>query len=311
MSAGHDHRPSPDEAATEPNFRRRLGIAFALVLTIVVAQAVGAWVTGSLALLVDVVHSLTDSIGLLVALMAAVLMGRPPSSKRTWGLRRIEVLAALGQAVLLSGVSVYALLEALDRWANPPELAGSEVLVFGIIGLVLNIVAISVLASGRGASFNMRAAFLEVLMDALGTLAVIASAILIITTGFQRADTIAALAIALMIIPRAVLLIRETTSVLMEFTPKGLDLDQVRAHILELDHVRSVHDLHASTIATGLPVLTAHVVLDDECFTDGHAAEMLAKLQDCVASHFTVSIEHSTFQLEPPGHAAREHAAHA
>ncbi|WP_134774584.1 cation diffusion facilitator family transporter [Ornithinimicrobium flavum] len=311
MSAGHDHRPSPDEAATEPNFRRRLGIAFALVLSIVVAQAVGAWLTGSLALLVDVVHSLTDAIGLLVALVAAVLMGRPASSKRTWGFRRIEVLAALGQAVLLSGVSVYALLEALDRWADPPELPGSEVLVFGVIGLVLNIVAISVLASGRGANFNMRAAFLEVLMDALGTLAVIASAVLIMTTGFQRADTIAALAIALMIIPRAALLIRETTSVLMEFTPKGLDLDQVRAHILELEHVREVHDLHASTIATGLPVLSAHVVLDDECFTDGHAAEMLAQLQDCVAAHFTVSIEHSTFQLEPPDHAAREHAAHA
>lgn len=253
MSAGHSHGPSPEEAASAPDFRRKLGIAFALVFSIVLAQGVGAWITGSLALLVDVVHSLTDSIGLLVALVAAVLMVRPSDKRRTWGFRRIEVLAALGQALLLAGVSVYALVEAVQRWSNPPEVAGAELLIFGVVALVLNIAAALVLASSRGANFNMRAAFLEVLMDALGTLAVIVSAVLIMTTGFQRADTIAAVAIALMIIPRAFLLVRETTHVLMEFTPAGLDLDQVRAHILEIDHVRGVHDLHASTVATVFP----------------------------------------------------------
>lgn len=303
MGAGHSHGPSPEEAATAPDFRRKLGIAFTLVFSIVVAQGVGAWITGSLALLVDVVHSLTDSIGLLVALVAAILMVRPSNKKRTWGFRRIEVLAALGQALLLAGVSAYALVEAIQRWANPPEVAGGELLIFGVVALALNIAAALVLASSRSANFNMRAAFLEVLMDALGTVAVIVSAVLIMTTGFALADTIAAVAIALMIIPRAVLLIRETTSVLMEFTPAGLDLDQVQDHILEIDHVQGVHDLHASTVATGLPTLSAHIVLDDECFMDGHAPEILHAVRHCIAEHF--HIEHTTFQLETRDH--RDH----
>lgn len=307
MGAGHahDHGVDPEHAAQAPDFRRRLAIAFALVLGIVIAQGVGAWVTGSLAILVDMVHSLTDSAGLLVALVAATLMVRPPNSKRTWGFRRIEVIAALAQAALLVGVSGYALVEAVHRWENPPQVAAQELLVFGVVGLVLNLAAMLVLSAGRAANFNMRAAFLEVLMDALGTLAVIASAILMMTTGYARADTIAALLIALLIIPRAALLIRETVAVLMEFTPKGLDLDEVRGHILALDHVKEVHDLHASTVATGLPILSAHVVVESGCFEDGHAPRILDDLQRCVAEHFEVAVHHATFQLEPEHH--RDH----
>ncbi len=177
-------------------------------------------------------------------------------------------------------------------------MPAGELLVFGIVGLVANLVAIAVLASGRDANFNMRAAFLEVLNDALGSVGVIIAAVVIATTGFNQADTIAGLLIAGLIVPRAFLLLRETASVLMEFTPAGLDLDEVRRHILELDHVRDVHDLHASTVATGLPTLTAHIVVDDECFTDGHAAEMLRVVRHCVAEHFAVSVRHSTFQIE-------------
>ena len=210
--------------------------------------------------------------------------------------------------MLLVGVSVYALVEGIERWANPPEVAAPELLVFGLVGLVLNFTAMMVLASSRGANFNMKAAFLEVLMDALGTLAVIASAILMMTTGYQRADTIAAFAIALMIIPRAALLIRETMRVLMEFTPKGLDLDEVRRHLLAMDHVQDVHDLHASTVATGLPTLSAHVVLDDSCFTDGHAVEILEHVRHCVAEHFDVAIHHTTIQLETEHHSEHEAA---
>lgn len=221
MGAGHDHGPAATQAARTPELRKRLAIAFALVLGIVLAQAVGAWVTGSLALLVDMVHSLTDSTGLLVALVAANLMTRPPDKKRTWGFARVEVVAALAQAGLLVGISVYALTEAVARWSTPPQVAAHELLVFGVIGLVLNAAAMLVLAGGRAANFNMKAAFLEVLMDALGTLAVIVSAVLMMTSGYARADTIAALFIALLIIPRAVLLIRDTLAVLMEFTPTG------------------------------------------------------------------------------------------
>lgn len=300
MGAGHDHGPKPEELAVGQagDYRKRLAIAFVLTFGIVVAQFVGSIITGSLALLTDTAHATADAIGLLVALIAGTLMLRPPSAKRTWGFRRIEVIAALGQATLLIGVGVYAAIEGVRRLFEPPEVPSGELLIFGIIGLTANVIAISVLASGRGANFNMRAAFLEVLNDALGSLGVIVAAIVIATTGFMQADAIAGIFIAVLIVPRAILLMRETLRVLMEFTPQGLDLDSVRAHILELEHVTDVHDLHASTVATGLPTLTAHIVVDDGCFSDGHAAEVLESVRDCVAEHFEVSVHHSTFQVE-------------
>lgn len=307
MGFGHQHAPGEHDHASDSNARRRLGIAFTLVFGIVIAQGIGAWITGSLALLVDVIHSVTDSMGLLVALLAATLMMRPATHRRTWGFRRVEVLAALLQAVLLLAVGVYAIAEGVARLSDPPEVLAGELLWFGIIGLTLNIVAVVVLSAGRRANFNMKAAFLEVLMDALGSVAVVVSAVVMMTTGYAQADTIAAFVIAGLILPRAALLIRDTVRVLMEFTPAGLDLDTVRAHILELDHVKEVHDLHASTVATGLPVLSAHIVLDESCFHDGHSLEILEDVRTCVAEHFEVSIRHSTLQLESTDHCQQEH----
>ncbi|WP_347757543.1 cation diffusion facilitator family transporter [Agrococcus sp. ProA11] len=298
MGAGHSHGATAGDGQVAADFRIRLGIAFGLTATIVVAQLIGSVVTGSLALLTDTAHAITDASGLLIALIAATLMRRPSTSKRTWGFRRIEVIAALGQATLLLAVGVYAAVEGIRRLFQPPEIPGSELLVFGVIGLVVNIAAILVLSSARGSNFNMRAAFLEVLNDALGSLGVIVAAIVISTTGFQQADAIAGLFIAALIAPRALMLMKETAGVLMEFTPKGLDLDDVRRHILELEHVEGVHDLHASTVATGLPTISAHVVVDDGCFTDGHAANVLEDIQQCVAEHFPVAVHHSTFQVE-------------
>lgn len=298
MGAGHDHGPSEADARSPKDFRGRLWIAFSLTAVIVAAQAIGAVVTGSLALLTDTAHAVADASGLLVALIAATLMRKPAGPKHTWGFRRIEVIAALGQAVLLVAVGVYAAVEAVRRLVEPPEIPGDQLLVFGVIGLAANIVSIVVLSSGRAANFNMRAAFLEVLNDALGSLGVIVAAIVIATTGFLQADAIAGLLIVALIVPRAFTLMRETTGVLMEFTPAGLDLDAVREHILAVDHVTDVHDLHASTVATGLPTLTAHVVVDDRCFTDSHAVGILQDVKKCVAEHFDVSIHHSTFQIE-------------
>ncbi|WP_114587592.1 cation diffusion facilitator family transporter [Microbacterium arborescens] len=299
MGAGHDHGPVNAAQAGQPaDFRVKLWIAFGITAAIVVTQAVGSIVTGSLALLTDTAHALTDASGLLVALVAASLMMRPANARRTWGFRRIEVIAAFAQAALLLVVGVYAAIEGIRRLFEPPEVPALELLVFGVVGLVANIVAIAVLSSSRGANFNMRAAFLEVLNDALGSVGVIVAAIVIATTGFAQADAVAGLFIAALIVPRAVKLMRETASVLMEFTPQGLDLDDVRAHILRLDHVTDVHDLHASTVASGLPTITAHVVVEDRCFTDGHAAEVLQEVRSCVAEHFEVSVLHSTFQIE-------------
>ncbi len=299
MGAGHSHGPDVEEGAGLPgDYRMKLWIALGITTTIVVAQAVGSVITGSLALLTDTAHAITDASGLLVALIAATLMLRPANSKRTWGFRRIEVMAALGQATLLLVVGFYTAIEGVRRLFEPPEVPAAELLVFGVIGLTANIIAISILSSSRGANFNMRAAFLEVLNDALGSLGVIVAAIVIATTGFQQADALAGLFIAALIVPRALKLMRETSSVLMEFTPKGLDLDKVREHILELQHVKDVHDMHASTVATGLPTFTAHVVVEDACFTDGHAAEVLHDVKECVAEHFEVAVHHSTFQIE-------------
>lgn len=298
MGAGHDHGASSQTAAANPGLRKKLAIAFGITATIVLAQAVGSVVTGSLALLTDTIHTLTDAMGLLVALIAATLMLRPANKKRTWGFQRIEVLAALAQATLLIAVGIYAAIEGVRRLFEPPDVPATELLIFGVIGLVANIIAISILSTSRAANFNMRAAFLEVLNDALGSLGVIIAAIVIATTGFYQADAIAGLFIACLIVPRAVKIMRETTSVLMEFTPQGLDLDDVRAHILELDHVKDVHDLHASMVATGMPTISAHIVVEDQCFTDSHAPDILRDIRTCVAEHFPVSVEHSTFQLE-------------
>lgn len=299
---------SHDHAA--PAGRGRLAIAFGITAAVLVAEVVGSIITGSLALLVDAAHMLTDAGGLAIALTAATLAHRPPTARRTWGFGRAEVLGATAQAAILLAVGVFVLIEAVRRLFAPPEIEGGLLVVFGVVGLLGNVASIAVLASGRAANLNMRAAFLEVVNDALGSVAVIVAAVVIWLTGFQLADAIAAILIGALILPRALLLLRDTTNVLLESTPKGLDLDAVRDHILRLDHVQGVHDLHVSQIATGLPVLTAHVVVDDSCFHDGHAPRMLDDLQKCVAEHFPVQIEHSTFQLELAAHSAHEHPTH-
>ncbi|WP_144941881.1 cation diffusion facilitator family transporter [Kocuria salsicia] len=321
MGAGHSHgghspgsgHAGHEHAAAAGGTTWRLWIAFGLTAGMVVAQAVGSAVTGSLALLTDTVHALTDALGLLVALVAAHLMARPASSKHTWGFRRVEVIAALAQATLLLGVGVFAVVEGIRRLLEPRAVPSTELLVFGALGLACNVVAILVLSSSRGANFNMRAAFLEVANDALGSLGVIVAAVVIATTGFQRADTVAALFIAALILPRAARIMRETAAVLMEFTPRGLDLDLFREHIMSLHHVVDVHDVHASTVATGLPTISAHVVVEDECFRDGHAADLLQDVKTCVAEHFAVSVHHSTFQIETARikHAESDEVLHA
>lgn len=302
---------SRDHSHALSSNRGRLAIAFGITTTILVAEVVGAVLTGSLALLIDAAHMLTDAVGLLVALFAANLATRPANVRRTWGYGRAEVLAATAQAAILLGVGIFVFIEGVQRLINPPEIASGLLAIFGIIGLVANIASIMALASVRSVNFNLRAAFLEVVNDALGSAAVIIAAVIIATTGWMRADAVVAMLIGVLILPRTFKLLWETIDVLLESTPRGLDLESVRAHILELPHVHAVHDLHATQISTGLPVLTAHVVVDDECFYDGHAPAMIDDLQKCVAEHFEVQIEHSTFQLERVAHAEHEHPTHA
>lgn len=309
--SGHDHGGAATgfgEAARR--HRRRLGIAFGITFAILLAEVVGAALTGSLALLVDAGHMLTDAGGLVMALVASALSTRPATSRRTWGYRRAEVLAATAQSAVLLAVGVFVVVVGVERLFAPPEIPSRELLVFGVIGLAGNLASLTVLFTDRAGDFNLRAAFLEVLNDAIGSIAVIVAAVIIAITGWGGADAVAGILIGVLILPRAFRLLRETTSVLLESTPPGLDLDLVREHILAVPEVQAVHDLHATQVASGLPVLTAHVTVDAECFSDGRIPRLLDRLQDCVSEHFPVSVEHSTFQLEPPGHAGHEHAPH-
>ena len=302
MSGGHDHGMPPG------GHRRPLAMVLGISSTILVVEVIGAFLSGSLALLADAAHMLTDVAGLSLALVAAVLAGRPATDARTWGYRRAEVLAAAAQAAVLLAIGGFVLVEGVRRLIEPPPVTAGVMVVFGVVGLLGNAVSVLLLSRIQGGNLNTRAALLEVVNDALGAGAVLVAAVVIAFTSWARADALASLLIGVMILPRTWKLLRETVDVLMEATPKGVDLTAVRTHILQVGHVHAIHDLHASSIASDLPVLTAHVVVDDSCFDDGHLPTLLDELQQCLAGHFDV--EHSTLQFEPLGHAAHEHAAH-
>ena len=303
----HDHRPHHAHDHSAGASRGRLALVLALTSTVLVAEVVTGLLTGSLALLADAGHMLTDAIGLVIALTAAHLSTRPPTDRSTWGMRRAEVIGAALQAGMLAVVGIVVGVRAIIDLLAPGEIGADGMLVMGVIGLAANVVSMLVLASGRGSSLNTRAAFLEVANDALGSVGVIVAAGVVALTGWTRADAIASLLIVALIFPRALSLLRSAGRVLMDFTPETLDLAEVRRHVLDVDHVEDVHDLHAWTVASDLPVMTAHVVVRDECLRDGHTAGILDSLQTCVAEHFPLPITHATFQLEPAAHREHEH----
>jgi cobalt-zinc-cadmium efflux system protein len=300
---GHDHGTANLTAG-----RRPLTVVLAITGLVLVVEVVGSVISGSLALLADAGHMMTDVAGLSLALVAAVLGQRPATDARTWGYRRLEVLAAAAQAAVLLAVGGFVLVVGVRRLLSPPEVESGVMVAFGVIALVGSMVSVAVLARSRAHNLNLRAAFLEVVSDALGSVAVIVAAAVIWLTGWTRADAVASLLIGALIIPRTVKLLRDSVNVLLESTPAGMELSDVREHLLRVPHVHDVHDLHASQVATGLPVLTVHAVVDDECFHDGHLMGMLDELQDCLAGHFDV--EHSTIQFEAASHWAHERAAH-
>lgn len=309
MSGGHSHAHGP-AAGSGPTAARqhrwRLLVAIAITLSVFVAQVIGGVASGSLALLADAGHMLTDSTGLLIALIATVLAGRPASPARTFGLQRVEILAALTNGLLLVGVAVWVLLQAVSRWNEPTSISSGLMLAVAAGGAVANVVALLVLRGGAQHSLNLRGAYLEVLGDLLGSLAVIVAAVVIATTGYARADSIASLAIFAMIVPRAWSLLTDVVDVLLEATPKNVDLDAVRDHICGVPGVVDVHDLHAWTITSGVPVLSAHVVVDAATLSGDRSGEVLDRLGECLGEHFDVG--HCTFQIEPQGHRLHEPA---
>ncbi|CBG68467.1 MULTISPECIES: cation diffusion facilitator family transporter [Streptomyces] len=307
MGAGHDHghaHHAPTTGTAAAAYRGRLRIALSITLTVMVVEIVGGVLADSLALIADAAHMATDAVGLAMALLAIHFANRPPSGNRTFGYARAEILAALANCLLLLGVGGYVLYEAVQRFITPVGTEGGLTVVFGAVGLVANMISLTLLMRGQKESLNVRGAFLEVAADALGSLAVIISAVVVLLTGWQAADPIASLAIGLMIVPRTVKLLRETLDVLLEAAPKNVDMAEVRAHILALPGVEDVHDLHAWTITSGMPVLSAHVVVGSDTLDSIGHEKMLHELQGCIGDHFDV--EHCTFQLEPGGHAEHE-----
>lgn len=303
--SGHSH--SHGSAST-----RRLAWALGVTVVILVVEVVGVFISGSLALLADAGHMLVDSSGLVIALIASHLVLRPRSASRTWGYVRAEVVAAALQALFLLVICITILWEAIGRLSDPVEVASTPMLIIGVVGLLGNLVSLFILAGGRDSSLNMRAAFLEVATDALGSVAVIVAAIVLITTGWPYADSVASVLIAAMIVPRSYKLLRDSVHILMENAPEGLDMEEVEAHLLKHPQVAEVHDLHATTVGTGLVTVTAHVVLKPEManLSGAEQAELLQEIQSCIKDHFPGQINHLTVQIDPPGNDCDEVLAH-
>jgi cobalt-zinc-cadmium efflux system protein len=299
MGVGHGHGHAAGRAVD----RSRLKVVLAVTLSVVVVELVGAWVSGSLALLADAGHMASDAVAVGIALSASYVATLPPSSRRTFGLHRAEILAALVNAVVLLGVCGYLAVEGVRRIIDPAPVETGPMLAFATVGLVANAVSLSLLVRRKDESLNMRGAYLEVLGDLLGSALVVVAAVVIMATGFLRADPLVSLAIAALILPRSYGLLRDAVAVLLETTPAHLDLDDVRDHLRGVPGVVDVHDLHAWTITSGMPVLSAHVTVTDACLEQRGVGSLLDEFSACVASHFDV--EHVTFQIEPESH--RDH----
>jgi len=285
--------------------RNRLAAVLGLTLVILVVEVIGGFASNSLALLADAGHMLTDVSGISLALLAIWFSGRAPTNGRTFGYLRLEILAAVANAVLLFGVAAFILFEAWRRLSAPPEVASGLMLAVALLGLAANGVSLYLLRHAQQESLNMRGAYLEVMGDFAGSAAVIVAAVVIAATGWAQADAVASVAIAVLILPRTFALLREATDVLLEATPKGVDMDHVRQHILDAPGVVDCHDLHAWTITSGMNVVSAHVILAD----GADAAATLEALCACLSDDF--DIEHSTFQLETVDRRRVEERSHA
>lgn len=286
MGAGHDHGTSSIRHETP------LWWALGLTATFLAAELVGAWLTNSLALLSDAAHMGTDTLALVIALVSVRLSRRPADAKRTFGFVRMEAMGAMANGLMLFAVAAYILWEGWQRFQTPPQVASTGMLLVASFGLVVNLIAMRLLKAGSGESLNMKGAYLEVWSDMLGSVAVIAGAILIKLTGWWRIDPILAMLIGLWVLPRTWTLLREATNVLMMGVPKGVELEKVRAAMQAVPGVIGIHDLHIWALASSQPALTAHVVVT--AATD--AAQVREQTGRILEKIF--QIEHVTLQVE-------------
>jgi cobalt-zinc-cadmium efflux system protein len=305
MGTGHAHAHAPGRGLTATGrYRGRLAAVLVITVGIAVAEVIGALVSGSLVLLAAAAHMAADAAGVGLSLLAAYMATRPATDRRTFGYARAEILAATVNALVLLGMAVFIIVEAARRLASPTPVDAGLMVIFGVVALAGNGASLLLLRHGQADSLNVRGAFLEVASDTFGAIAVIVTGVVVGLTGSVLADPIASLAVAVLILPRTWRLLRDAVDVLLEASPRGVDLTEVRTHMTALDGVVGVHDLHAWTITSGLPVLSAHVVVDPGVLVNGRSAAMLDALQACLHGHFDVA--HSTFQLEPASHAGHE-----
>ena len=300
MGHGHGHGHAAGRAAD----RARLRWVLAITGSVLVVELVGAWLSGSLALLADAGHMATDAGAVVLALGASYVAGLPGGPRSTFGYHRAEVLAALVNALVLLGVCGYLAYAGISRLADPTHVDAGELVVFASFGLVANAVSMAILHRSDTSSLNLRGAANEVFADLLGSVLAVAAGVVILVWDWQRADPVASLVIAVMILPRAVLLMKDAAVVLLEIAPAGLDLDDIQRHLCGVPGVVDVHDLHAWTITSGIPSLSAHVTVTDEALADRGVGPILDDLGACVSEHFEV--RHATFQVEPLSHEAHE-----
>ena len=287
MSAGHDH------ALPATTKERSLRWALGLTSAFLIAEVVGGVVLNSLALLSDAAHMFTDVAALAIALAAIRIARRPADQRRTFGYHRFEILAAAFNALLLFGVAGYILFEAWQRWRQPEEVQTTGVLVVAALGLVVNLASMWMLRSGKDASLNVKGAYLEVWSDMLGSIGVIAGAIVIRVTGWNWVDSVIAVAIGLWVLPRTWVLLKDTLNILLEGVPEGIDIAAVRQSLLGLPGVLGVHDLHVWAVTSGRPSLTVHLVHAPDVATP---TELLERARAVLAADHR--IRHTTVQLE-------------
>jgi len=303
MGAGHAHGPG-GHAAGRAEDRGRLRLVLAVTATVLVVELVGAWLAGSLALLADAGHMATDVAAIVVALGASYVAALPGGPRSTFGLHRAEILAALLNALVLLVVCGYLLYAGLSRLVDPQPVAAGLMTAFAAVGLVANGASMTVLSRSDTGSLNLRGASLEVLGDLLGSLLTVAAGLVILTTGWERADPVASLLIAVLILPRSFLLLRDAAAVLLEIAPRDLDLAEVEEHLRAMPGVVDVHDLHAWTITSGIPSLSAHVTVTDAALAEHGIGGILDRLCHCTTDDF--GVQHATFQVEPESHRAHE-----
>jgi len=297
---GHGHAHGGQSAAGKN--KKNLAIVTGLTTVYLIAEVVGGLWTGSLALLADAGHMLTDVAGLALALLAIRFAEKPATPDRTYGYYRFEILAALTNAVVLIGISLYILYEAYERFRNPPEVESGGMLVIAAIGLVINIIGMFILRAGSKESLNMKGAYFEVLSDMLTSIGVIIAGVIMLTTGWYYADPLISAGLGLFILPRTWALLKDAVGVLLEGTPSDVNIAALREHLEKIEGVGGIHDLHVWSLTSGMNAMSVHAVL----INDNEHDLVMQRVHELCTKEFKIS--HITVQTECPGFA--EHETH-